>query len=656
MASLRRRARIRYSNPDDDRYSSANALTAAGTRVRKEHGDSLRRLIQPWQTRAFSYYDMLGEIKYAAQFYARGLSQLELYAAEIEMKEGKPEIVPTENEHAIAALERIRDPGGGRTGLLGQYGRLMFLTGEAYLFVSKDPDTDLEQWEVLSTDEIRIQDGVYLRVKAPSLNQENYHAPSDDDYEPLNEREAVAYRLWQKHPRYSMLADSTLEGVLDLCEELILLTQSVRARARSRLAGSGMLFIDDRISPAPHEPVGDEDPEEDPFLKDLIEAMTTPIVDEGAASSVVPFLVRVPVAENQKVSDLVHHLQVVDPTQLYPETGLRYECIKRIAIGLDMPPEILMGMQDSNHWTAWLVDEQTWKAHLQPKAQQLVEDLTSAYFRPTLKEAGVEGWDKFLIAYDATAIINHPDRTKDAKDLHNSLAISDQALREASGFDEDDSITDPSEMVRRIGVKVQDGVLATTGKVGATEDVSRHRKVAEGETVESGIATSEAKKEPPEQPTEPADSVEEPAAVAAAGNGRNQETVARILGSSDIALLRAREAAGNRLRSYAKRDPEALELIKGVRAGQVAAMLGRERARALKAPSERDLVAGARELIVDALRVWGIEDEDLAAKIAENVEKHAAKTLWQERPTPLPSSFTNYVAALVALSESRRVR
>jgi hypothetical protein len=52
---------------------------------------------------------------------------------------------------------------------------------------------------------------------------------------------------------------------------------------------------------------------------------------------------------------------LLDPTQLYPETGLRREAVERLAIGLDMPPEVLLGLGDSNHWSAWQVDEQTWK-------------------------------------------------------------------------------------------------------------------------------------------------------------------------------------------------------------------------------------------------------------------------------------------------------
>jgi hypothetical protein len=452
-----------------------NALVAAGFRVRHADTDSLRRLIMPWQARSFAYYDLLGEIKFASQFYARMLSPLRLYAAKLDEngdwielgqkaagKEASPAL-SSDDQKAVAALDRIQDPGGGREKLLGSYGRLMFLVGETIMLCSKDPETEDEQWEMLSTDELRITGDVMMRFKAPSLNAEEYREPEDDDFEPVDERYAVPYRLWKQHPRYSMWADATMQGVLDLCEELVLLTQAVRARARSRLAGPGILFIDEAITgPAPPEPLPGEDPQEDPYLQRLTQAMTLPIVNEGTAGAVVPLLSRVSVPEGKSVRDMVYHLQIMDPAQLYPETGLRTEIIHRIAVGLDMPPEELEGKSDANHWTVWIIDEQTWKAHGMPVANQLVSDLTGSYFRPQLREDGVTDWKKYAIRYDPADVINHPDRTKDAKELYALRAIGKKALRGAANFDEEDAMT-KEELAEAVGIATRDSSLAWDG-------------------------------------------------------------------------------------------------------------------------------------------------------------------------------------------------
>jgi hypothetical protein len=632
------------------------SLTAAGQRASPRQGDTFRRLIQPWQGRAFAYYDLLGEIHYAAQFYSRSMSLLRLYAAEISTDtDGTPKLAPTEQPDALAQLERIQDPGGGRTTLLGSYGRLMFLVGESMLFVSIDPDTDTEQWEMLSTDELRLEGNIYMRVKAPSLLAEQYRETEEldatKDFEragkkatPGNDLEpgyAVAYRLWKRHPRYSALADSTMKGVLELCEELVLLTQAVRAR--SRLAGSGILFISDEFSPPPAEPTGDEDPEADPFLEDLTNAMMAPIADEGTASAVVPMVVRGP---TEAIDKGIKHVQVIDPTQLYPETGLRREAIDRLAIGLDMPPEILTGLADANHWTGWMVDEQTWKGHLQPMAQQLVDDLTVSFFRPTLK--ALPGWENYCIAYDPTAIINHPDRGKDAQDLYNARAIGKSAYREAKGFDESDAPPE-NELHEMIGVAVRDSGLAIYGiptlRSGSELEPTAGEILAPpaGGGVETapdaGGTGNDAQRG---KPRTSGDST-----VPETVLGSNGHHVWRVIGACDLALLRARELAGNRIRNRARRDQAVHDETAGVPARQVAALLGRDRVRGLGVASEADLVAGVRPMIYDTLRSWGV-DSDVISKLAEMVEQVAARTLYEEHPPPLPPQFIHYANGLAA--------
>ena len=622
-----------------------NSLTAAGFRITHQDTDQLRRLIQPWQSRAFSYYDQLGEIKYASQFYARMLSPLRLYAAELD---GNGDWVETTFEPAVQALERIQDPGGGRESLLGSYGRLMFLAGECYLLCSRDPDTGLEQWEMLSTDELRIQSGIYVRYRAPSMAAENLHEPKDEDFEPLDDDTAVAYRLWKRHPRYSMLADSTMLGVLDLCEELLLLTRAVRARARSRLAGSGILAISEDFSYSPLEPTPDENVKEDPFLADLTSAMVLPIQQEGAASAVVPLILRGP---SDAIEKGIRHIQIVDPTQLYPETGLRTECIHRIALGLDMPPEILEGLQESNHWTAWQISEDTWQGHGQPIANQLVNDLNAAYFRPQLRADGVQDFGRYGIAYDASAIINKPDKTKNAFQLFADRAVGKKYLRDACGVPEDAAPT-PEELNEMIGVAVRDGSLAIFGiptiRTGGIE--TQPGVVQQGDTSGgSPVPPDGAETEPgPPAGGEPPDSN----VLEAAANGHQNGTahalvLARISGAADLALFRAREAAGNRIRSLAKRDPETLRLLESVPARQVAAVLGPERTRALGVDSELELVSGVSPILVDALRLFGVRAPSVAHLVIEKIEQHAARTLYDANPSPLPPQFQSYVAGLV---------
>jgi hypothetical protein len=629
------------------RTSTRSALTASGQKIDRENADATRRVLQPWQSRSFAYYDAVPEIKYAAQFYSRALSVLRLFPATRDEGDDLIELEDPEDP-AVEALGRIQDPGGGRSSLLANYGRLMFLIGEALLFVSRDEENrDVEQWEMLSPDELRLTSSGYQRFKAPSLQPDFYKPADPDDFVAVNDEEAVAYRLWRRHPRYSMLADSTMQAVLDVAEELVLLTQSVRARARSRLAGSGILLVNGKISPPPPDAeAADENPEEDPFIADLTEAMTTPISDEGAASAVVPLVVRTDIDD---LDTAMRHVQIIDPTQFYPETGLRTEAIRRLAIGLDMPPEILLGLGEVNHWGAWGIDEHAWKAHLQPVAQQLVDDLTSAYFQPYLRDIGVENWQDYVVAYDATKVINRPDRSKDAKDLYDRRAIGKAALREANGFDDEDEPTQ-EEWNEEVGIAVRDASLAVYGiptvrGTGGIEPAPGQIEKGEGgdTTVDKSVAPAEAPKGPPATGGNGAAPAEEQEASVVGSNA--YALAPKVLGASQLALMRTRELAGSRLRNYAKRDVEATALIDGVRSRDVPHVLGRERARALGAPAERELVAGAEQVFAEAMRLWDVP-EQTAARLSALMLDHAARYLYEEEPPPLPQTYQNYVSAL----------
>jgi len=632
-------------------------MTAAGALVRHGQATYLRRLIMPWQIRAFGYFDLVGEFKFAAQFYARALSQLLLFAAE---KDENGDLIPTTNEQVIEAFERIKDPGGiGRTGLQRAYGLLAFLVGEAILFVSINPETNQEQWEMLSTDEIRLLDGNYTRFTAPVMPATLFRPAPDDSFEPVVDKEgnnqgpagvgtAVAYRLHRPHPRFSALPDSTTEGVLDILEELVLLTQVIRARLRSRLWTAGFLFIDDRITTRPDEPSPDEDILEDPLMEDMTEAITTAIADEGTAAAVAPILLRVRVPDGMKLADLVYHMQIQDPLQIYPEVGLRNEAIRRLAISLDMPVEALLGFTDTNHWNAWIIDDQTWQAHIQPVADGFVEDLTAAYLGPYLREElNMADWDKYVIAYDATKVINHPDRTKTAIQLHDKAVIGDEALRRETAFSEDDAPT-KDERARIVGIATGDSSLAWDGvpRVGAG-------------SVEPtpGVVSNSGNEQPAGGPETGAEAQTGPPA---GGQEAGTETIVGSLGTTIegaavYAQLRAREAAGARLRQLARRDDEALALIDGNPNGLVAAKLGRTTVRRLLGGArELELVSATHEIMLAVLRELGVRDDTAAESIADTIERHAARTLYDERPDPLPPTFAAKVEGLLAAAKNGR--
>ena len=195
----------------------------------------MSRMGQPWQLRALTYYDQIGEIRFASQFYAKLLSKVRFYPAR-QLENGDTEEI--KDGLPLEILHRIQDPGGGRSRLLYDYGRMMFVTGEGVLFGDR-LETEQERWRFLWKDEVK-----------PSDYGEGWQRVRYDmtPYEPPQVGEA--YRFWTPHPRHSDLPDSPLRSIMDIAEELLVLTASVMGTATTRMT-NGILLMPTEASPNP---------------------------------------------------------------------------------------------------------------------------------------------------------------------------------------------------------------------------------------------------------------------------------------------------------------------------------------------------------------------------------------------------------------------
>ena len=558
-------------------------------------------------------YDSVGPIWYAAQFYAKPLGAVELRVMARREDGDMEEATPEE----AALLDRIRGPlGGGRALLQAQYGRLRFLNGECYLLVTVNADGD-EVWEIVSVFEVEVRDGRVFRDTG--AGKVEYRDVSADPPTAIGTGEAVVYRLWKPHPRRSGVADSPLRAVLDDAEEFRLLSLSVRARARSRAAGAGVLLYPDEVSiAAPFVDAPDDDPDADPFMRVLTDALMAPIADPGAASGVVPITLSVP-------GDTIEQFRHLDlrPASAYEEKDLRDEALRRIATGLDLPPEVLLGTADVNHWGSWLISEKEWKSHVEPVCREMCEDLTSVYLRPAARAAGLARAEDLVVWYDETAAVMPPDRTEDAKDAYDRYAISADALRRAGGFDDEDA-PDDDELVRRIAIDTGDSTLLTTGEPAPTPEPVAPTPPGAPQAPVDGAEPADAGEVDPSPP--------DPAATATAA------LTGRLTAAADLVFDRARHLAGQRVLGRGQRDwrnqPPAI--LAGAAPGDVPRLLAQHAMWDASRFGDPDtLVAGAGRGAEARIVAWGVEPTTARLLVAA-VERYAADTLLLERPDAMP--------------------
>ena len=645
-------------------YLEAQSLQGAAMSVTKPNAQDVRRLVQPWQAQAMAYYDLVPEVKFAATFMSQMLRRVRMFPAFIDPKTHEPQEI--DNGPVFDAFEKIQDRSGGREELQANYGKLKFLIGEGYLTVS--PDDDFEEiWEFLSPNELRVQPGgIASRFRAPMLSADQYMI-GVDEYVVGNDKETVAanngevigpaftdhgpdiiivYRLWRASPAYSWLADCNMRAALDILEELVLSTYSVRAQLKSRMYQGGIFFIPDEISFASLGNDPEEDATSDVFQARLGEAMAAAIRDPGNSDAMMPILARVAAEfcdkpKLQKFNDNMGELA---------EITQRTEMIGRFATCIELPKEVVTGTADINHWGSWLIDEQTWKSYGYPAALEMASDICAAYLQPAAREAGVPNWQEVVIGIDPSEVINHPDRAKDADALYNGRAISKKVWRESKGYNDNDAMPE-DEVNELLGAQIRDGSLAVYGIPSVRANIEPAEgdiESATGEVQGTDVAPSsgaDIEKGAPTKgaPTAVADQGA-PALAASAAIGREQ----RILGAADAVILRAREQAGSKLRSLTgprgSRCQECQEKIDGVPNWSVAPALGAAFVRDLlanplfKSRVNSNLVDGTSQAFAALVERMGISSE-WASVLGDLVEQHAARTLFDSEPDPMPEKF-----------------
>lgn len=417
-----------------------------------------------WQAEAWAAYDEVGEERFLASTLAGRLSQARLYVQyspasgphsslrddPTDVIDTAPAAVATLAEAVLAALGASQQDLGQ---MLQRLATNLFVAGEGWLVgvpadlvpdadpatTAPSPDPTLSDlvWRVLAVTEV-------VTIEAPTptsagrvrLNLGSGSAATSLPVE-VSTDDVYMIRIWRPHPARYWEADSPTRACLPILRELIGLTRHISAQIDSRLAGAGLLVVPSSATAALAADAADaySSDQPDPFVAALMESMLRPIEDRDDASAVVPLVVTVP----DEAADKVNHLTFSSALDSGAR-DLRDEAIRRLALAQDAPPELLLGSGAMNHWGAWLTREDTVTTHIEPVLALVCEALTSQYLRPVLLSAGLDPDTvrTLSVGYDVSALVARPNRSEEALNLHKSGAISDEALREASGFDDSD--------------------------------------------------------------------------------------------------------------------------------------------------------------------------------------------------------------------------
>lgn len=594
-----------------------------------------------WQRDAFTYNELIGEVGYLHNLTANLVAMCDLRVMEeVRDERGLPVLEESEDPRALRVMTALVGPQGGQKELKRRAALHYQIAGESYLLGTPLKDEfDMSHgvsWEFLSTEEIRVtRDGNRQIVKRNSAGVADGPGVSADGFVDVD---AYIARFWRPDPRYSLRADSPMKRVLPICRELVVLGEVVDGVAKSRLS-SGLLFIPEEMSFGPlneNEEESQDTDDLDRFIEALMDHMRAPVEDRTSAAGLVPLVVK-GAAEFGKEIRLIQLAQDLD--QSYQ--SLRQELLRRLAQGLDAPPEVISGKSGLNHWSSYNVDADFIDKHVDPVGDSIAEFLTVAYLRPMLAQyEGLAESDvsRFNLIFDSRSITSRHDEGPAATAAWDRLTVSDATYLRSNGFDDDD-YPDEEERRRRVLEKVllaDPAVFAPAllpvlyPELNSVLDGSMPVDVVPlpgGSTEDAPPATTPVVVGPPEAPPEDPPSGTEPGAASI------EVLLERLAAAADSALERALERAGNRVITKAAKQPLLREQFKTVPQVAVLATLTDLDLRTL-AVDQHELIGDAWDNFVTRgtswVREWLIaegESSFVADEIAQAAMKDVARHL-----------------------------
>lgn len=398
---------------------------------------------------------------------------------------------------AAEVIQSIRSQIGGQSELLRSFGEKAFTVGESFL-LPQDSPAGLT-FDVLSTQELQKDGGRWKVNNGPGTDPE--FVP--DGIEPV--------RIWRPDDVYRKQATSSVRACLEVLEELVLLTKLVRSSAISRMALAGILAISEEFDDPIDEEGEDGSTSEsaNPLLVDIILNGAKAIDDPASAASWLPYLLSGPTELIEKGIRFIEfkHDDAINVVK-------RREALERLAQGLDLPFEVILGHQGTTFANAQVISEDTFRVHLEPMVQLFCDAVTLGILWPALArkkgltaEQVAEGGypDEILsvaVTYDAGDLISVPDKAKEIVELFTKdvtqMSVGIREVRDAVGLDPD-GFPDEAEVGKRLDAyriakmheTAQVAVTGAEGQLNADEGAAaRPGPVVSGQAAAEGAGVT----------------------------------------------------------------------------------------------------------------------------------------------------------------------
>jgi hypothetical protein len=377
-----------------------------------------------WQTEAWRLYDIIPELHKISGRIGDSVAQARLYVTEVDDTGEETGEVTDDQIKRLAAVPL--GTGAQRDDCLRLAGIDLAVSGECWIVgegAARSPEKAESSWFVVTGSAFK-REGEKVKVKRPKTRGGSYLELADGV--------DILIRCWNPHPNDTDQADSFTRSAIVPLREIELLTKREFAELDSRLTGAGVLFL----------PEGTDFPREDGdpaglagFMAVMQRAAAASIRDQSDARALVPIMATVPDA-------VLPYLDQIKPinfwSQLSAEVGdMKEKAIGRLASSTEIPAEVITGIGDANHWTAWLISDEGTRWIKAGYLGPIADALTRGFLRLALESMGVPNPERYAFAFDTSTLAAKPNRLDDAVQLHDRFLIKDTEVVRAGAFDPD---------------------------------------------------------------------------------------------------------------------------------------------------------------------------------------------------------------------------
>ncbi len=581
-----------------------------------------------WQHAAWGYTRSVGELNGALMFVGNCLSRVKLVVGKrnpdgsveqgFDGDEPAPGMDAALLDEAATYINQLKMPRGGQSEMLRSLGEKLFVSGECYVVpedvVPGEPGAGLV-FEVLSTQELMPSGKKYKRYYGPGWGVDDLPEGT------------TPIRIWRADGQYQMLATSSVRANLEVLEELVVLTRLVRAAAISRMSLAGVLLVPDELDTPDEDggPDGDQSEAKNPLLVEMINTGAKAIDDPAAAAAWMPFLLQGPA----EFLDKVRHV----PFQTDDQENVikRQEAVERLARGLDLPPEKVLGHMGTTFANAAQIDQDNFNIYIEPTVQLICDALTTCYLWPAM--AAGRGIDaehlgdapfpedilQVAITFDARKLVSKPDRSAQIIELYlkdlTFSAVKISEAREAAGLDPNDG-PDDTEIAKRIDAyrlgRIREVIPAPPSDAAVPiADASAGKAVKPGQSGGNDIAGTGGTAAAAHGASSNGSSIgDDESLQASLATDPLRVLAVKIAGAAELAVDRAVEKCGARIRSKGRSSLSDTEkkAIVNVDNASVARILGPDIVRRILGDTDDPMVAEIGTF-TKKVRTWAREAE-----------------------------------------------